>query len=528
MCDELNFSKRKSGVEGKTKTEKDLLIIEKYDTALSIGGNFLTTFLNKCKTRSGESDFRPLFENFIHDLLTTANKPEWPAAELLLSLLGTLLVKYMSDKSKEQSIRVVSLEYLGIVAARLRKDTVESRCKVNTMDQMIKYIKMEQEKEGDIEEANALIQLDEEEERTEFLQRILLDYLAVNAHEDNPVWSHARHFYLTQWYRDIMQRKKKIGEGEKGYASRKKQPKKKKKRYKSASDSSNNDSDSDNDSDVQQVKEVDQELNLEIFKMLEERKKYLLSKISPFNLNTQSLDIRTYIDYNNANLIAQYLASKRSFSQSFDTYLQKIILVVREPSIAIRTKAMKCLGNIVEVDPSILGRKDMQMGVQQKLLDTAISVREAAVDLVGKYILTNPELIDQYYDMLSKRILDTGVSVRKRVIKILRDICVEYADHDKVPDICVKMIRRVNDEEGIQKLVMDVFMAMWFTPCNVSDKVSRVIRLDCDGMFSKIFLFQNAMSRKIEQIIDVVCSSHDSGTQWLDGLLKSVSYLNKT
>lgn len=28
----------------------------------------------------------------MHDLLTTVNKPEWPATELLLSLLGTMLV----------------------------------------------------------------------------------------------------------------------------------------------------------------------------------------------------------------------------------------------------------------------------------------------------------------------------------------------------------------------------------------------------------------------------------------------------
>lgn len=152
---------------------------------------------------------------------------------------------------------------------------------------------------------------------------------------------------------------------------------------------------------------------------------------------------------------------------------------------------MKCLANIVEVDPLVLKRKDMQMGVNQKFLDTAISVREAAVDLVGKFVLSNQELIDQYYDMLSTRILvcypimeimiqilievflfqDTGVSVRKRVIKILRDICIEYPDFEKIPEICVKMIRRVNDEEGIQKLVTEVFMKMWFTPCIKNDKV---------------------------------------------------------
>lgn len=141
--------KKFNNSEVDAKVDKDLIIMEKYDTAVSIGANFLTTFLNKCKSRSGETDFRPLFENFIQDLLTTVNRPEWPASELLLSLLGTLLVKYMSDKSIEQSIRVVSLEYLGIVAARLRKDTVESRCQVHTMDQLIRCIKLEQEKEGD-------------------------------------------------------------------------------------------------------------------------------------------------------------------------------------------------------------------------------------------------------------------------------------------------------------------------------------------------------------------------------------------
>jgi cohesin loading factor subunit SCC2 len=448
----------------KTKIEPDGFMMEKYKTATSIGGNFIQTFLNKCKSKATETDFRPLFENFIQDLLTTVNKPEWPASELLLTLLGTVLVKYMSDKSVDQSIRVVSLEYLGLVAARLRKDTVKSRNRVKTMDELIKCIKAEQEKDGeDDSDSETMIQIDPEEERTEFLQRILLDYLLLNSQEENPVWNHARHFYLTLWYYDMHRRKKEIADGAKGYANRKK-TKKNKKRYESDEDS--------DDSDVQEVREVDPELNREIFKALDARKKYLLSKVAPFKKSTRDIvDLKTYLDYDNANLIAQYLASKRRFSQSFDIYLKKIILVVREPVVAIRTRAMKCLGNIVEVDQSILARKDMQLGVSQKLLDAAISVREAAVDLVGKYILTDVSLVDQYYDMISPRILDTGVSVRKRVIKILRDICSEFPEHPKIPDICIKMLRRVNDEENIQKLVMEVFMTMWFTPCSENDRV---------------------------------------------------------
>jgi cohesin loading factor subunit SCC2 len=43
--------------------------------------------------------------------------------------------------------------------------------------------------------------MEEEEERTQFLQRVLLDYLAVTGQGDQS-YSYARHFYIVQWYRD--------------------------------------------------------------------------------------------------------------------------------------------------------------------------------------------------------------------------------------------------------------------------------------------------------------------------------------
>lgn len=60
--------------------------------------------------------------------------------------------------------------------------------------------------------------------------------------------------------------------------------------------------------------------------------------------------------------------------------------------------------------------------------------------------------------MLLEYLQDTGISVRKRVIKIFRDICLEQTDFDKIPEMCVKMIRRVNDEEGIK--VMDYIISL--------------------------------------------------------------------
>lgn len=60
--------------------------------ARTTASNFLYVFLAKCSSKSEEIDYRPIFENFVQDLLTTVNKPEWPAAELMLSVLGNLLV----------------------------------------------------------------------------------------------------------------------------------------------------------------------------------------------------------------------------------------------------------------------------------------------------------------------------------------------------------------------------------------------------------------------------------------------------
>ena len=40
--------------------------------------------------------------------------------------------------------------------------------------------------------------------------------------------------------------------------------------------------------------------------------------------------------------------------------------------------------------------------------------------------------------------------MRKRVIKILKDVCVMQPQFPKTSEICVKIMRRISDEEGIK------------------------------------------------------------------------------
>ncbi|XP_054842257.1 nipped-B-like protein isoform X3 [Eublepharis macularius] len=446
--------KENSDEESNKKVDQDVLITNSYETAMRTAQNFLSIFLKKCGSKQGEEDYRPLFENFVQDLLSTVNKPEWPAAELLLSLLGRLLVHQFSNKSTEMALRVASLDYLGTVAARLRKDAVSSK-----MDQ------------GSI--ARILKQVSGGEDEIQQLQKALLDYLDENTETDASL-VFSRKFYIAQWFRDTTM------ETEKAMKSQK---------------------DEDSSEGTHHAKEV--ETTGQIMHRAESRKKFLrkIIKIAPSQFSTLKMNSDT-VDYEDACLIVRYLASMRPFAQSFDIYLTQILRVLGENAIAVRTKAMKCLSEVVAVDPSILARLDMQRGVHGRLMDNSTSVREAAVELLGRFVLCRPQLAEQYYDMLIERILDTGISVRKRVIKILRDICIEQPTFPKITEMCVKMIRRVNDEEGIKKLVNETFQKLWFTPTPHNDK--------------------EAMTRKILNITDVVAACRDTGYDWFEQLLQNL------
>ena len=404
---------------------------------------FLTVFLKKCGSKNEDIDYRPLFENFVQDLLTTVNTPEWPAAELLLSFLGRVLRDKFCDRSTEMALRISSLEYLGVVAARLRKDAVESKMKVDYIDSIINIIKEEEERDKQEDEDDPIkehlrkqeekksskrkhnrgkkkeekekqeelneIEMDKEGQRTIFLQRVLLDYLAVSAGDEDEVSIlNSRHFYISQWYRDAnadMHRKD----------APKKNPKKKRKRKSKSTESSEEESD---ESEFDEDEEIDKNAmangeepsdpkKAEQFRLCEKHKKILLSKILPFGVNRgqKASVLSTHIDHSSAQLIVRYLSSKRPFANSFNQYLTDILKVLGEQSTHVRTKALKCVTMIVSEDPDVLLRQDMQAAVQAAFLDQSTMAREAAIDLVGKFILHKQELITQYYDIITARIL---------------------------------------------------------------------------------------------------------------------------
>jgi cohesin loading factor subunit SCC2 len=75
--------------------------------------------------------------------------------------------------------------------------------------------------------------------------------------------------------------------------------------------------------------------------------------------------------------------------------------------------------------------------------------------------------------------------VRKRVIKVMRDICVQQPTFPKIPEMCALMIKRISDEEAIKDLVGKVFHELWFS-------------------HSKTSLSEAVLNTRVESILDAV------------------------
>ncbi|KAL5105362.1 Nipped-B protein [Taenia crassiceps] len=549
------------------RPDDEVLVTSSYKKAIVTAHNFLSAFLRKSTTK-GEDDYRIIFENFVNDLLLTVNKPEWPAAEVMLSLLGSLLVQQFNNKSLDQSIRVTSVDYLGTVASTLRRDAVTSQLKEHDINVILRELtegsQSESEEEGDEEgdggdtskksvsedfssSASPFLNTDalkmeegseslnavkREEKRPKTKRRLelnlskmdkilvlrdaVLDYLLED--ESDPVVVYACKFYMGQWLEDCTTEVERAHKAATENSSQELHQKlggiRRGKRGKI--------DDTEGEKEAAAISDVE---------LAEVRRAYLMDRLrdppsvwrarcrpkvagmmslastSASIVSKQSQALRVMfkgsIDYEDAYLICRYLASLRPFSQSFDVYLSQICKLLSESSVPVRTKALRCLSAVVEADPGVLARSDIEMAVRSRLMDISTSVREAAVDLLGRFLICRPELTAQYYPMLSERIRDKGVSVRKRVIRILRDICVEQPDFPRIAEICVKIIRRVNDEESVKKLVSEVFQALWFTPVREKESVK--------------------LLHKVMNITDVVVSaSKDTGIEWLEQFLEGL------
>ncbi|WKX93369.1 hypothetical protein Q1695_010984 [Nippostrongylus brasiliensis] len=429
--------------------QPDSIVPNSYKEVQALAQAFASGFLSRCSSKGnkneGEEDYRALFDSFLQDMLTAFNKPEFPAAEMFLQVVGNILVKNCRNKSADIAIRTVSLEYLGLITSRLRSSMIWSvEDSKDHMDLVVKTIKYEdniQEDGTSLWPSVADVDISDMtfSEKQMELERALLDYIIVN--KDITV-EYAVKFYCCVWYKEILED---LQELEARYAESKRENLSEKEFRKNESRHS---------------KKVKRAQAQKIFlidllgRKKDRQKRYENAK--RFGSSMLESDVAWCI---------KYLAAKREFTHSFDSFLKQIVTgITSETTVSLRTKAMRCLTQIIESDQSVLLMPEVSSAAHNRMTDSNAAVREATVEMIGKFVVANYDSIPTYYPLLAERLMDTGVTVRKRVIRIMREICEKYPNFEQIPNMLAQIVRRVQDEDGVKKLVLETFQSLWFQP----------------------------------------------------------------
>ncbi|KAM7266752.1 hypothetical protein ACFE04_008918 [Oxalis oulophora] len=465
---------------------------------------FWTRVLQRLATVKNQeaSDLKILMENLVIDLLTTLNLPEYPASAHILEVFVVLLLQNAGLKCKDMSTRSIAIDLLGTIAARLKLDSLI--CKQETFWILHELGSVSTEGhsfpkdtccvcfDGRVEKPLVTCQSCQ---RLSHADCMGVKYLEVPNRDWNCQFCQCRKqllvlhsFCNTKSKTDGNQNHKRSGK---------------------------NSEPPDQISKVEIVQQMllnylqeagsidDMHLFVRWFYLClwfkddpksEEKSMYYLSRMKSKAIVREHGTI-SLLTRDSVKKITLALGQKNSFSRGFDKILNMLLASLRENSPVIRAKALRAVSIIVEADPEVLGEERVQVAVEGRFCDSAISVREAALELVGRHISSHPDVGSKYFEKVAERIKDTGVSVRKRAIKIIRDMCFSSANFSDFAAACIEIISRVvDDESSIQDLVCKTFYEFWF-----EEPSGLQTRFMGDGSLVPL-----EVAKKTEQIVDML------------------------
>lgn len=186
---------------------------------------------------------------------------------------------------------------------------------------------------------------------------------------------------------------------------------------------------------------------------------------------------RTNDAMDSANDISRILLHM-PLAESYNTILATICQSLEQSKIQIRSKALKSLTTLLSYDPKIMQLPYVANSLKSRLVDASASVRDAAVEIVGKYVLLQPTKTTQYFESLFERVSDMSLGVRKRVLRLLRDLYATDVDNSVKLEIIEKLLYRTEDEEeSVQELATSTLKEMWFVTAKFEDAQTMVATL---------------------------------------------------
>ncbi|TRM61170.1 hypothetical protein BD626DRAFT_502962 [Schizophyllum amplum] len=376
----------------------------------------------KTTKNSNEAEYRTIFDTLVSDALAVLYWPEWPAASVLLSLAAKHLLRAFEDNASTDSsnaAKTIALDHLGTIASRIRTVELNVRCKLQESDSPYTGLTRLSElvKASDRKGMETLLQAHAD----------IATHLCKRSSEDR-AYDSARELTATALGDEIAACLSSlivaIEHPEQGEHP---------------------------EADIQALRTIGTMLKSAMRSLWQD--------------TTDIFDVGTQDEAAHIDKLAEEIGTIQHLPKSFQPILNVILKALNSPAIFIRTKALRALAQVITSDPSILSLDDVRRAIEGHLLDNSAAVRDAAVELIGKYMVESPEVAGKYYTKIADRIADTGLSVRKRVIKLLKAFYQVSQEQEKRCDIARRIIlRQLDEDDSVKDLAIKTIEELWFAP----------------------------------------------------------------
>lgn len=196
------------------------------------------------------------------------------------------------------------------------------------------------------------------------------------------------------------------------------------------------------------------------------------------------------------------IARQSQLSALFEHILHTLLIILQPDGTigtappAVRSRVIKILCSYIDSDNELFGRDVVRESIIKTMYDNSTSVREEAVKLVGQGIIrdggcfgaSDHHVLGSVYveSLILKMKQDTGISVRRAIVSIFRDLLIKYPTHPKYAQICLVLFERASmpkEEESVKDNIQDMFQRMWFhgsatTAVNVSSGTTPAVNLN--------------------------------------------------
>lgn len=429
-------------------------------SARSIAGYLMQRIgQTKVSKSSQEMSHTYVIESLIQDLLSALFLPEWPAAALMLSAFCRVFGNYLEDVKSHPDAKGVALEQLSLVAARLRQSQLQlqpSRADAPTSPaHPVVAESFKQDTDGDhptLQHLDPLSQTKEPKFATwdylsmlralregdrraiqEYVRayKFISHFLAKTSNEDMSTEG-ALEFLLVHAEGELATAWAKIEDDKVALSN----------------------AEEDTAAQIANLQRFREDLDQAMLMLSEFDASASDSSFDAFASDNKMLE--RAIDLSERALVAS--SSMISYPVLRDLLLEGL----NNPLIANRSKALRGIDRIAQIDPDLLDEDTMRSAIEVRLRDSSNAVRDSAVALFGSYLLRKPHHIPKYYKQIAARILDTGLSVRKRMVRLLKSLH-EAANDPKIRiDACARIVRCINDEDTVvQDMAVLTIGEMW-------------------------------------------------------------------